>query len=213
MVPRPHGAGSRRRGARGLLAAGRGAQARFPTTFVAALPTVAQLASDEQPLRSTARGVRAVRAREAVPPVARPRCGDARRAGTRRRRRCSRRSSSRCTGSPAARSRSRRGPTSATPRTTSTCSKAGAERRTRARARGVPDLDDRPRLQRVDLHRTRRHVDRRRHRVGGDRGDRRALRAAPRRSAVARARHARRDRRARRTPRRGCAPHSSAARS
>ena len=63
-----------------------------------------------------------------------------------------------------------------------------------ARGREVPHLDDRPRLQRVDVHRPRDHLDRRRPRGRGRRRDRRALRPAARRRAEPRARHARRDR-------------------
>ena len=87
----------------------------------------------------------------------------------------------------------------------------GAGAGVRGRGREVPHLDDRPRLQRVDVHRARHHVDRRRPRRGGRRRDRRALRPAARRRAEPRAADARRDRHRRAAPSRGCAPRSSAA--
>ena len=68
------------------------------------------------------------------------------------------------------------------------------EARVRACRRAVPDLDDRPRVQRVDLHRPGHHVDRRRPRGRGRRRDRRAVGAAARRCTQPCARHARRDR-------------------
>ena len=66
--------------------------------------------------------------------------------------------------------------------------------RARGRGREVPHLDDRPRLQRVDVHRARHHVDRRRSRGRGGRRDRRAFGTAARRRAEPRAPDARRDR-------------------
>ena len=79
------------------------------------------------------------------------------------------------------------------------------------RHRAVPDPRDRPRLQRVDVHRPRRHVDRRRRRRGGRRRARVAVGTAARRRAEPGARHARRHRHARATPRRGSATRSAGA--
>ena len=70
----------------------------------------------------------------------------------------------------------------------------GADARARARGRAVPDLDDRPRVQRVDVHGPGDHLDRRGPRGRGDGRDRRALRPAARWCTEPRARHARRDR-------------------
>ena len=70
----------------------------------------------------------------------------------------------------------------------------GAGARARAGDRAVPDLDDRPRLQRLDVHRAGRGLDRRRPRRGGRRRHRRTVRPAARRRAEPGARHARRDR-------------------
>ena len=81
----------------------------------------------------------------------------------------------------------------------------------RPRDRAVPHPRHRPRLQRVDVHRARRDVDRCRRRRRGRRRARRALGPVARRRAEPRARHARRHRHARRTPRRGCATRSPAA--
>ena len=62
------------------------------------------------------------------------------------------------------------------------------------RHRAVPDLDDRPRLQRLHLHRPGRRLHRRRRRGEPGRRGRRALRPAARRRAQPRPRHPRRDR-------------------
>ena len=72
-----------------------------------------------------------------------------------------------------------------------------ARRRPRPRDRAVPHSRDRPRLQRVDVHRARRDLDRRRRRLRRRRRARLALGPAARRRAEPRARHARRDRDAR----------------
>ena len=70
----------------------------------------------------------------------------------------------------------------------------GPDGRARPGGRAVPDLDDRPRVQRVDVHGPGDHVDRRRPRRRGRRRDRCAVRPAARRRAEPGARHARRDR-------------------
>ena len=77
----------------------------------------------------------------------------------------------------------------------------GARSASRPCRRAVPDPRHRPRLQRVDVHRARRDVDRRRRRCGGRRRARRAVGSAARRCTEPRARHARRHRHAR--PHRG----------
>ena len=64
----------------------------------------------------------------------------------------------------------------------------------RACRRAVPDLHDRPRVQRIDVHRAGHHVDRRRPRRRRRRRHRRVVGSAARRRAEPRARHARRDR-------------------
>ena len=66
--------------------------------------------------------------------------------------------------------------------------------------RAVPDPHDRPRFQRVDVHRPGHHLHRRRPGRRGDRRHRRAVRTAARRRAVAGARPARRHRHARQRP-------------
>jgi CBS domain-containing protein len=72
--------------------------------------------------------------------------------------------------------------------------RSGAAGRVRGRGREVPHLHDRPRIQRVDVHRAGDHLDRRRPRRGGRGRDRRALGPAPRRSPQPRPADARRDR-------------------
>ena len=61
-------------------------------------------------------------------------------------------------------------------------------------AGALPGLHDRPRVQRLHVHRPGDRVHRRRHRLGGDRRDRRPVRAAARRRAEPRAGDARRHR-------------------
>ena len=80
-----------------------------------------------------------------------------------------------------------------------------------AGGREVPHLHDRPRVQRVDVHRTRHHVDRRRPRRRGRRRDRRALRPAARRRAEPGARRCSTRSAPPTGPSRGCATRSSAA--
>ena len=114
------------------------------------------------------------------------------------------RSSPRCTACATARSRS-----SPTP----TCGYAAnylymitgevPEPEQRPGHRAVPDHHDRPRLQRLDVHRPGHHVDRRRPRRRGRRRHRRAVRPAARRRAEPGARHARRHRHARQRRRLG----------
>ena len=85
------------------------------------------------------------------------------------------------------------------------------DRRARGRGREVPHLHDRPRLQRVDVHRARHHVDRRRPRRRGRR--RRSARCRVRCTAARRAARSRCSTRSAppTAPSRGCAPRSSAA--
>ncbi len=70
----------------------------------------------------------------------------------------------------------------------------GADAGARARRRAVHDRHDRPRLQRVDVHDARHHVDGRRPRGRGRRRHRCAVGSAARRRAEPRARHDRRHR-------------------
>ena len=184
----------------------------FPTACARSCPRSRVRARTFVPLDGAAhRGV-AVRRRARLPAVARHR----------RARRCTTTRSSTCAVvptlicravAPAAGPRTRRAARRARLRRELPVHDArrGAGARARGRGREVPHLDDRPRLQRVDVHRARDHVDRCRPRRRGRRRDRRALGSAARRRAEPRTPDARRDRHAPTAPSRGCATRSSAA--
>ena len=129
VVPRPHREAPRRGGARGLHARLVAAHRAIPQDVAAALPTVARLASGEQPLQALRAAYELFALAKRYRPWLDLDADDARRPGTRD---CGGVRSDRGRAAPA---RARRGadrttrPTSATPRTTCTCSTAASRAR------------------------------------------------------------------------------------